>query len=326
VGVELAWLRPDAAALSVAVLADLLSGDPVYRLHPVRLIGQLLTVTERALRSAGLDGRLGGVLLFVALSALSIGAVALVVSIAGAIGPWPGWIAHTFFVYSFLALGDLLHHVWRVERAASAGDVARARLEVANLVGRDTDRMDEAACRRASIESLGESLTDGFTSALFWYLVGGLPGLTLFKVVSTMDSMVGYKTPRYLYFGWAGARLDDLMNFVPARVTWLLISIAAAIVPGASARQAIAIGWHQHSTLLGPNAGWSEAATAGAIRRRLVGPIWRGGQMVTDVWIGHPDDPPAATREDVWRAAAVCTAAGLLAVLIVVGILIGARA
>ena len=92
------------------------------------------------------------------------------------------------------------------------------------LVGRDTDRMDAGACRRAAVESLSENLTDGFVSPVFWYVLAGIPGLVLFKVVSTMDSMVGYKTPRYLRFGWCGARLDDVMNFVPARLTWLVIA------------------------------------------------------------------------------------------------------
>ena len=110
--------------------------------------------------------------------------------------------------------------------------------------------------------------------------------LVMFKVVSTMDSMVGYKTPRYLQFGWCGARLDDLMNYVPARMTWLLIAAVAAMVPACSGRKAFRIGLRQHSILLGPNSGWSEAATAGAIQRRLVGPIRMAGTLVTDVWIG----------------------------------------
>ena len=97
-------------------------------------------------------------------------------------------------------------------------------------------------------------------------MIGGLPALTLFKVVSTMDSMVGYKTPRYLEFGWCGARLDDVMNFVPARMTWLLIAAVAAVLPGCSGRKALRVGMEQHALLPGPNAGWSEAAVAGAIR------------------------------------------------------------
>ena len=162
--------------------------------------------------------------------AISIGVVSGLVLGAAAIDLaavlW-GWGVHLFFLYSMLALGDLLRHVWRVERALERGTLADGREAIARLVGRDTDRMDAGACRRAAVESLSESLTDGFTSPLFWYVLLGLPGVVLFKVVSTMDSMVGYKTPRYLRFGWCGARADDLMNYVPARLTWLLIALVA---------------------------------------------------------------------------------------------------
>src|SRR5207244_3824087 len=160
---------------------------------------------------------------------------------------------------------------------------AEARLAVSALVGRDTDRMDAAGCRRAAVESLSENLTDGFVSPVFWYVLGGVPGLVLFKIVSTMDSMVGYKTPTHLRFGWCGARLDDVMNYVPARLTWLLMSALAAILPGYSGRKAWRVGLEQHGLLLGPNSGWSEAATAGALERRIVGPIWLKGVQVTDL-------------------------------------------
>jgi adenosylcobinamide-phosphate synthase len=302
----------------VAVLLDLAIGDPVYRAHPVRLIGALLSAIERVLRRAGLDGRGGGVALFVVLASIVVASVTGVVAGARAIAPWCGWLVHAFFVYSFLALGDLLRHVRRVDRAASRGDLAAVRAAVAQLVGRDVDRMDEAACRRAAIESLAENLVDGFTSALCWYAIAGLPGLTLFKVVSTMDSMVGYKTPRYLHFGWCGARLDDVMNYVPARLTWLLLAAIAGVVPGASARKTLAVGWRQHGVLPGPNAGWSEAAAAGAMQRRIVGPIWNGGVLVTELWIGDPADPPAGTHDDVARAVVVITATGVVAAAIVV--------
>jgi adenosylcobinamide-phosphate synthase len=126
-----------------------------------------------------------------------------------------------------LALHDLLRHAWAVESAARRDDLDGARAAISRLAGRDTDRIDIAACRRAAIESLSENLTDGFVSPLAWYVVLGLPGLLLFKVASTMDSMVGYKTPRYLKFGWCGARLDDVMNFIHARLTWLLLAFVA---------------------------------------------------------------------------------------------------
>ena len=181
--------------------------------------------------------------------------------------------------------------------------------------------MDIAACRRAAIESLSENLTDGFTSPIFWYVLAGLPGLVLFKVVSTMDSMVGNKTPRYLKFGWCGARLDDVMNFIPARLTWILISVVAAFVPLCSAAKAFRIGWRQHAVLPGPNSGWSEAATAGGIQRKLIGPIWMGGALVTDVWVGDVGDPAAGEdKSDVWRASVLVCATGLVAAAIAVGI------
>jgi adenosylcobinamide-phosphate synthase len=172
--------------------------------------------------------------------------------------------------------------------------------------------MDGEACRRAAIESLSENLVDGFVSPIFWYVLLGAPGIVLFKVASTMDSMVGYKTPRYLKFGWCGARLDDLLNLLPARLTWLLIALVAALVPGGSGRKALAVGWRQHAIVPGPNAGWSEAAAAGAIRRKLIGPIWAKGRLVTEVWLGDPDDPPAGSAADYRRAAAVVTGTAAL--------------
>jgi adenosylcobinamide-phosphate synthase len=172
--------------------------------------------------------------------------------------------------------------------------------------------MDGAACRRAAVESLSENLTDGFVSPLFWYVIAGLPGIVIFKVVSTMDSMVGYKTPRYLRFGWCGARLDDVMNYLPARITWLVIAAIAAVLPAFSGRKAWRVGLGQHGLLLGPNSGWSEAATAGALERQLVGPLWLEGVLVTDLWIGDASDPPLETGGDVIRALALSVLSGLV--------------
>jgi adenosylcobinamide-phosphate synthase len=310
-------LLPDATILAIAVAVDLALGDPVYPLHPIRIVGSALASIESGLRRIGADGYGGGILLFAALSTSATLVVAAIVVGLTRESPALGRVAHAFFVYSFLALGDLIRHVWRVERAIVSGDLAEARTRISALVGRDVNRMDAAACRRAALESLSENLTDGFTSPLAWYAVGGLPGLVVFKVVSTMDSMVGYKTPRYLKFGWCGARLDDAMNYVPARLTWLLIAAVAALLPGCSGRKAFRIGLAQHAILLGPNSGWSETASAGGIQRRLVGPIWMSGQLVTDVWIGDANDPAAATHDDVVRGVTLVTASGLAATLLI---------
>jgi adenosylcobinamide-phosphate synthase len=311
-----AWLEPLAPSplvLGAALALDLAIGDPTYPAHPVRLIGATIALVERGLRRLGLDGHGGGVVLTIAVSTIWIGLSSAAV-LAAARGPqWLALGVHGFIVYSLLALGDLLRHVWRVERALAAGDLEGARAAVGALVVRDADRLDAAACRRAAIESLAENLTDGVTSAVCWYALGGVPGLVLFKVASTLDSMVGNRTPRYLHFGWAGARLDDVMNYLPARLTWLLLALTALFVPGCAAVDALSVGARQHAILPGPNSGWSEAAAAGALRRRLVGPIWLRGTLVTDVWIGRPGDPPAATRADLLRAIGLIAAAGVLA-------------
>jgi adenosylcobinamide-phosphate synthase len=314
-------LAAASGALAVAVLADLAFGDPVYRFHPIRLIGASLAAIESGLRRIGADGYGGGIALFMLLSVLWGGVITLAEFAFAAVGAWPAWLFHVFVVYSLLALGDLIRHVWRVERALLRNDLARARLAVARLVSRDTHRMDEGACHRAAIESLSENLPDGFVSPIFWYAVLGLPGLVVFKVVSTMDSMIGFKTVRYRRFGWCGARLDDAMNFIPSRMTWLLIAAAAMFVRGCSPIKALAVGYRQHGLLPSPNSGWPEAATAGAIQRRLVGPIWKDGALLTAIWLGDSRDPPASAHADTVRSVIVCLIAGLSAAALAVAAL-----
>jgi adenosylcobinamide-phosphate synthase len=275
-------------------------------------MGHTLTWFEKRLRAARADGYAGGVALFLLLAVVWIGSVSGLALAIERLSHVAAIVVHVFFAYSCIALHDLFRHVWAVDSAARRGDLEGARAAISRLVGRDTRRLDLAACRRAAIESLSENLSDGFVSPLFWYVVAGLPGIVLFKIASTMDSMVGYKTPRYLRFGWCGARLDDVMNFIPARMTWLLIAVVAVFVPGCSAKKALVIGWRQHAVLPGPNAGWGEAATAGAIERKLIGPIWANGALVADVWVGDNADAPAGGTLDVRRASLLIGAAGLL--------------
>jgi adenosylcobinamide-phosphate synthase len=316
--VELSILRPSAALLAAAVLLDLLVGDPVYAAHPVRLMGWSLTQLEKLLRALKLDGYAGGVLLFFLLAGLWCGGLSLLVLALNRWNPLAGIALQVFLLYSLIALRDLLSHGRAVELAARRGNLPDTHCEISKLVGRDTEHMDFAACRRAAIESLSENLNDGFVSPIFWYAVAGLPGIVLFKVVSTMDSMVGYKTPAYLRFGWCGARLDDIMNWLPARITWLMIALCAAVLPGYSGAKALRVGWQQHALIPGPNSGWSEAAAAGAIQRRLIGQIWRQGKLVTDLWLGDASDPPAGGNADIHRTSVLVTATGLFATALAV--------
>ncbi len=314
---EVTPLGASVILLLAACALDGLLGDPVYAAHPARLMGKSLERIEAALRAAGFDGYLGGILLLLAMSGLWCGTVAALALSLHLVHPWLSAAFHVFWLYSLIAFRDLVAHVLRVERAARAGDLDAARRAISMLVGRDTDRMDLAACRRAAIESLSENLVDGVLSPLFWYCLLGLPGVTLFKVVSTMDSMVGYKTPRYLRFGWCGARTDDVMNWLPARLTWFLMAVAAIFVPGCTAAGALRVGWRQHAVVPGPNSGWSEAACAGGIHRRLAGPIYAAGVLVNETWLGAPEDPPAGLDGDVGRAIALCVTTGGLFLLLI---------
>jgi adenosylcobinamide-phosphate synthase len=306
-------LAPDAGLLTIAVALDLALGDPDYRWHPIRLLGGSLVRFEQALRRSGFDGYGGGITLFVLLSMCWLLIAAAAVWLAASVHPFVGTAVHLFILYSLLALGSLLRHGQAIESALRRQDLPAARLAVSRLVGRDTERMDAGACRRAAVESLTENLTDGVASPLLWYAVAGLPGLVVFKVVSTMDSMVGYKTPPYLRFGWCGARLDDVMNWIPARVTWLIIATVASALPGGSGGKAIRVGWSQHALLPSPNSGWSEAAAAGALRRRLIGPVWSGGRLITDAWLGDATDPPLETGSDYARARLLVALSGMVA-------------
>ncbi len=316
---DLTVLAPDPVLIICAVVLDGILGDPVYRWHPVRLMGHTLTVLERVLRRIGLDGYAGGCMLFLVLSVFWVG-----VSAALALGlhdqhPALNGIYQIFVIYSMVALRDLCRHGLAIDRA---GDLKGARRAVSMLVGRDTSTMDAAACGRAGMESLSENAVDGFIAPLFWYALLGLPGIVLFKVISTMDSMVGYRTPRYAAFGWCGARLDDLFNLIPARLTYLLMAVIAFLLPGYSGRKALFVGWRQHAQIPGPNSGWSEASAAGAVQRRLVGPVLQDGELVTEVWIGDAGDPEGGQAGDLRRmclfVVVTCSLTTALAVLVLV--------
>jgi adenosylcobinamide-phosphate synthase len=313
--VDLAILRPHAVVLAGAVVFDAVAGDPQYRGHPIRMMGFTVTWFECGLRAMGCNGYGGGIALVALVCA---GWCIVTVSVLLAVDGWIhglALLAHGYLLYSLLALRSLVDHGWAVERAARSSDLRGARYATSRFVARDTQHMGFEECRRAAIESISENLTDGYVSPLFWYTLGGLPGILVFKACSTLDSMVGNKSDRYIRFGWASARTDDVLNWIPARTCWLLIALAAIFVPSCSPHKAFGVGWRQHAVVPGPNSGWSEAATAGAIQRRLVGPIRLAGCLVTDIWLGDPEDPPAGeSRTDMARAIVLACVAGVLAV------------
>ncbi len=280
------------ALVLAACLLDAVLGDPVYRLHPIRLLGSWSLVCERALFALGWNGRLGGLAhwMLVVCGALAAwwAVRVLLAALPGAWGMGSAWAWDCFIAYSLLCTRDLLDHGRRVLEALDDLPVARARLAL--LVGRDTAHLDRPAVVRATIESLSENLTDGVLTPLWALCLFGLPGLILVKSVSSLDSMVGYKNARYLRFGWAGARSDDLVHWLPARLSVPLIAVASAILR-LHPRQAASAARRWHGMLPSPNSGWSEAAFAGALGVRLGGPAWYGGVLKRDAYLGDPAWP-----------------------------------
>lgn len=296
-----------------ACALDARFGDPVYRLHPIRVLGAWTLLWERLLFRAGLDGRLGGVLLWLAVVAGALGGWWAVHAALALLHAWLAFAWDVFITYSLLCARDLLAQGRRV--LAALDDLPKARREVQMLVSRDTDTLPRDGVVRATIESLSENLTDGVLTPLWALCLFGLPGLILVKTVSNLDSMVGYRNARYERFGWAGARSDDLVHWLPARLSVAVIALAAALLrlhprlvwPAARA---------YHAMLPSPNSGWSEAACAGALRVRLVGPIRHDGNLVNDAYMGDPDWPADLDAGDLRRALRLTLTACLIALAV----------
>ena len=236
-------------------------------------------------------------------------AVALTALAAGA-GPVGGVVLVALLCASLPAQRSLHDHVARVARDLRAAGLPGGRRAVAMIVGRDPETLDEAGICRAAIESLAENFSDGIVAPAFWIGAGGLPGGALYKAINTADSMIGHRTPRHEAFGWAAARLDDLVNLPASRLSAGLIVAAAALHPGASARAALRAVLRDAGRHRSPNAGWPEAAMAGALGLRLAGPRVYGGTRVADAWMGN--GRAEAGPADVERALALYRTACLI--------------
>lgn len=289
-----------------AYLLDLLLGDPPQWPHPIRFLGRVIEYWEgvcyRPRVAAGALFWLGvmGTTLVGILGVL--GAVMFLPQLAGA-----GVLA--YFLYTGLATRSLHYESRRVEVALARGNLAAARKRLARIVGRDTSRLGPEDIRRGAIETVAENLADGVAAPMFFILLLGFPGLFLYKAANTMDSMVGYKNYRYGKFGKVAARADDILNFLPARLTALLM-VAAAAVTGLDARGAWRILRRDSGNASSPNAGWPEAAMAGTLGVRLGGPSTYFGQVVEKPFIGDPDQP--LTARHMQQAVRVLYATSLL--------------
>jgi adenosylcobinamide-phosphate synthase len=273
-----------------AIAADLAFGDPRWLPHPVRLIGRVAMSLEAPTRRVFTDTRLAGIIT----ACLTVGGTALVawalVQSAARLHPLLGDMLSIILLYTCFAARDLADHAIDVFRALRSGDLELARNRVARMVGRDTGTLDETGVVRAAVESVGENTVDGVTAPLFFAVLGGPVLAIAYKAVSTLDSSFGYKNERYLKFGWASARLDDLAAWLPARLTFPLVAVAA-LLTGARPVGAWRYGLRDCGMHSSPNAGLPEAAFAGALGVQLGGPLMKHGQPIDLPRLGEPMEP-----------------------------------
>jgi len=264
--------------------------------HPAVWMGSLVDALDRGWNRPGRDARLrGGVAVAALLAVTAAVAVPLAIVFRGVAF---GFLAEGLLAASLLAQKDLGRRVADVAAALAYG-IEPGRRAVGHIVGRDTDALDEAGVCRAAVESLAENTSDGVVAPLFWLLVGGLPGAALYKAINTADSMIGHESEQYRHFGWAAAKLDDLVNWLPARLTGLLFAAAAAL-GGGSGTNALAAMRRDGPRHASPNAGWPEAALAGALGFRLGGSRSYQGRMVDYAPMG--DGRADLGPEDIGKA------------------------
>lgn len=300
-----------AAMMLVAIGCDLAFGWPRWLFarigHPVTWLGALISGLDRVWNPPDAASRMRGVaaaLLVIALAALT-GALLQAALPSG----WAGILIGGVLAWPLVATRSMYEHVVAVARPLEAGDLARARCAVAMIVGRDPVYLDAAGVARATLESLAENASDGVVAPLFWGALAGLPGIAAYKAINTLDSMIGHRTPRHEKFGWAAARIDDFANLIPARLTGILFALV-------SARPAEAIACMRRDARhhRSPNAGWPEAAMAGALGVRVSGPRVYADRAAEEPYVNATarDPVPSDIRRGLWIYMRATLALGIL--------------
>ncbi len=315
------------SALIAGYLLDLWLGDPPHWPHPVRWIGNAITGVQRVIRLVCHSQRAlyvgGGALWVVVVGGtwLSVSAVMALLSF----NPLASWLGQAWLTYTLLATRSLRDAAMAVYYALRSDSLDASRRQLSYIVGRDTQNLSRSQMMRAVVETVAENTVDGVIAPLFWLFVGGVPLAMAYKAVNTLDSMVGYRTPQYQAIGCVSARMDDLANWLPARLGWAVLALAAGLL-GMDARNAWRIGWRDRYQHKSPNCAWSEATVAGALGIQLGGPNDYFNMRVDKPWIGEPrreialDDITASIRlmyvASVLTLAVMCLLTGGLAGLI----------
>ncbi|WP_378956358.1 adenosylcobinamide-phosphate synthase CbiB [Pelosinus sp. sgz500959] len=272
----------------LAVIIDRLVGDPRSSLHPVVMIGNLIAFFERKLlklqHSSLLKNVTGGVLVVLVLG-ITYGTSWWIMNLLGMIHPWAQFIGGAILLSFTIAPDSLAKAGNEIHRYLVTGDLKQAQYKVGWIVGRDTDQLDVAEVTRATVETIAENIVDGIISPLFYFMIGGVPLAFLYRAVNTLDSMVGYKNDKYRDFGMCSARVDDVFNYIPARVTGILL-VLSAILLRLNVYGTITAIWRDAAKHPSPNSGFAEAGVAGALGIRLGGLNYYGGVASQRAYMG----------------------------------------
>lgn len=317
----MSWGVGHLLALLIGFCLDLLLGDPHWAPHPVRAIGALIAVLEKGLRRLfpkSPAGELtGGVVLVVLTLAIPTGLTVLLLWACKLVSPWLALAVESLLSYQLLATKSLAAESRKVYDALKTGDLDKARYAVSMIVGRDTASLDEAGVARAAVETVAENASDGVIAPLIFLAIGGAPLGMFYKAANTMDSMVGYKNDKYLYFGRAAAKFDDILNFFPARIAGVLMCLGSTAA-GYDGKNAWRVFKRDRKNHKSPNSAHTEAACAGALQLRLAGPNYYFGKLVEKPYIG--DDQRPIEPLDILRSGRILYATAFFALLLFCGV------
>ena len=309
------------AALLIGIVLDLIIGDPNTSFHIIVIYGKIISFMEHALnKGSNLKKKIAGIctavslitLMFFSFSIIEMGIHILSQQFSNNLLVFILSIFQRIYISAFLSFRTLVIEVYLVARVTRQKGLDAGRKQVSRIVGRDTRYLTEDEVYTASIETLAENLSDGVIAPMFWYLLGGIPAMATYKMINTLDSMIGYKTERYRYFGWCSAHIDDIVNYIPARLTGLCIALCGNPLKGIRSMQKFG---RAHAS---PNSGYPEAAMAGVLSCRFGGPHMYHGEMIDKPFIG--DGKTICGPDQIRKAIRVTISVYLL--LITIGVII----
>ena len=306
-------------ALAAGFILDLIIGDPRWLYHPVCVIGNLIALLEKILRKifpkTDKGELVAGTVEVILVCLFSGGIPFLILHFLYGISAWAGLALETFWCYQLLATKSLKTESMKVYDRLKNGTLDEARYAVSMIVGRDTSVLDTAGITRAAVETVAENTSDGVIAPFLFMAIFGPVGGTFYKAVNTMDSMIGYTNDKYILFGRTAAKLDDVLNFIPARISGCLLTLAAYLLPGADGKNAWRIFLRDRRKHASPNSAHGEAACAGALHLRLAGDAWYFGVLHKKQFIG--DNDREIVPEDIWKASLLMfLAEGILMVVL----------